>query len=64
MKMYQIKTKGIPIKDEEEDSTIYQGKDSPQSSDCNNVDIKMLKDNEKIIYEKNNQSNKRIKEGR
>jgi hypothetical protein len=41
-KMYQIKredTEDIPIKDEEEDSTINKGKDSPQSFDCNNVDI-------------------------
>jgi hypothetical protein len=41
-KMYQIKskyTKDIPIKDEDEDSTINKGKDSPQYFDCNNVDI-------------------------
>ena len=40
--MYQIKnegTKDIPIKDEEEDSVINKGKDSPQYFDCNNVDI-------------------------
>jgi hypothetical protein len=40
--MYQIKkqdTKYIPIKDEEEDSAINKGKDSPQYFDCNNVDI-------------------------
>ena len=44
MNMYQIKredTKDIPIKDEEEDSTINKGKDSPQYFDCNNVDIKI-----------------------
>jgi hypothetical protein len=40
--MYEIKredTKYIPIKDEEEESTINKGKDSPQSFVCNNVDI-------------------------
>jgi hypothetical protein len=40
--MYQTKiqdTKYIPIKDEEEDSTINKGKYSPQYFDCNNVDI-------------------------
>jgi hypothetical protein len=44
MKIYQIKRKDIediPIKDEEEDSTINKGKYSPQSSNCNNVDIKI-----------------------
>jgi hypothetical protein len=41
-KMYQIKnedTEDIPIKDEDEDSTINKGKDSPQYFDCNNSDI-------------------------
>jgi hypothetical protein len=41
-RMYRIKredTKDIPIKDEEEDSAINKGKDSPQYSNCNNVDI-------------------------
>jgi hypothetical protein len=41
-KMYQIKREvieDIPIKDEKEDSAINKGKDSPQSSNCNNVDI-------------------------
>jgi hypothetical protein len=41
-KMYQIKSKdieGIPIKDEDEDSTINKGKDSPKYFDCNNSDI-------------------------
>jgi hypothetical protein len=40
--MYQIKrqdTEDFPIKDEEEDSAINKGKDSPQYFDCNNVDI-------------------------
>jgi hypothetical protein len=40
--MYQIKikdTKDIPIKDEDEDSTINKGKDSPKYFDCNNNDI-------------------------
>ena len=40
--MYQIKnedTEDIPIKDEDEDSTINKGKDSPQYFNCNNVDI-------------------------
>ena len=40
--MYQIKNKDredIPIKDEDEDSTINKGKDSPQYFDCNNSDI-------------------------
>jgi hypothetical protein len=40
--MYQIKnedTKDISIKDEDEDSTINKGKDSPQYFDCNNSDI-------------------------
>ena len=40
--MYQIKrqdTKYIPIEDEEEDSVINKGKDSPQYLDYNNVDI-------------------------
>jgi hypothetical protein len=40
--MYQIKiedTEDIPIKDEEEDSTINKGQDSPQYFDCSNVDI-------------------------
>jgi hypothetical protein len=44
MKMYKIKreyTEDIPIKDKEEDSVIDKGKDSSQSSDCNNVDIKI-----------------------
>jgi hypothetical protein len=41
-KMYQIKiedTQDIPIKDEDEDSAINKGKDSPQYFDCNNIDI-------------------------
>jgi hypothetical protein len=41
-KMYQIKredTEDISIKDEKEESFINEVKDSPQSSDCNNVDI-------------------------
>ena len=40
--MYQIKREDIediPIKDEEEDSTINKGKYSPQYFDCNHVDI-------------------------
>jgi hypothetical protein len=40
--MYQTKRQDkeyIPIKDEEEDSVINKGKDSPQYFDCNNVDI-------------------------
>jgi hypothetical protein len=40
--MYQTKRqdkKDLPIKDEEEESTINKGKDSPQYFDCNNVDI-------------------------
>ena len=32
-------TEYIPIKDEQEDSAINKGKDSPQYFDCNNVDI-------------------------
>jgi hypothetical protein len=41
-KMYQIKnedTEDIPIKDEDEDSTINKSKDSPQYFDCNSSDI-------------------------
>ena len=41
-KMYQIKSKyieDIPIKDEDEDSTINKSKDSPQYFDCNRSDI-------------------------
>jgi hypothetical protein len=41
--MYQIKnkdTEDIPIKDEDEDSTINKSKDSPQYFDCNSSDIK------------------------
>jgi hypothetical protein len=41
-KVYQIKkedTYDIPIKNEKEDSTINKGKDSPQYSDCSNVDM-------------------------
>jgi hypothetical protein len=37
--MYQIKNEDIedsPIKDEDEDSTINKGKDSPQYFNCNN----------------------------
>jgi hypothetical protein len=40
--MYQIKgkyTKDFPIKNEDEDSTINKGKDSPKYFDCNNSDI-------------------------
>jgi hypothetical protein len=41
-KMYQIKnkdTEDIPIKCEDEDSTINKSKDSPQYFDCNSSDI-------------------------
>jgi hypothetical protein len=41
-KMYQIKneeTKNIPIKDEDEDSSINKSKESPQYFDCNSSDI-------------------------
>jgi hypothetical protein len=41
-KMYQIKNEdieNIPIKDEDEDSTINKGNDSPQYFDCNNNDF-------------------------
>jgi hypothetical protein len=41
-KVYQIKREDIediPIKDENQESTINEGKDSPQSFDCNNVDV-------------------------
>jgi hypothetical protein len=41
-KMYQIKNEdieNIPIKDEYEDPTINESKDSPQYFDCNSIDI-------------------------